>query len=64
VLIDPNTGQTATYHPDLYDAEGQLRATALDAAKLEATPHALPHLPRPRWHQRVARFVRRQVIGI
>ena len=70
VLVDADTGQIAPYDPSMYDADGNLLSDSpgqervVQFRDVDASPQALPPLPPPRWHKRVARFVRRQVIGI
>jgi hypothetical protein len=75
VLVDACSGQTAPFDPSMYDEMGHLiqrelaplQARLADASKLDvvdAVQHALPHMPPPRWHRRIARFVRKLAIGV
>lgn len=72
VLVDPYTAQTVPFDPAMYDDMGRLkvevRQEPVETFSTEgwgtAEPDYRQWLPKPKLRTRIARFVRRQVIGI
>jgi hypothetical protein len=68
VLVDADSGQTAPYHPDMYDELGRLQERVVqfrdDPDKPVSHWDSTQLLPKPRLRSRIAGFVRKQLIGV